>query len=264
MKKERAVQIRVGLFILVSLAVFVYGIFTISGNESLFEREYTVETYFDNAAGLLEGGYVRLSGVGVGSVSSIRFSEDPSLGKVRVVMTISERALSRISEDSVATIKTEGLLGAKFVEILPGSGEGMGRAADGVTIKGYVPPEMQEIITESEALVLNLASISEDLKKIVGELAGEERGGLLHEMIYDEKLADDVGALFSNLALVSESIREGEGTIGALVVDPSVHDALQGVLGEAQRNKFVRSAVRHMIKERKKRISREGEASGGT
>lgn len=264
MKKERAVQIRVGLFILVSIAIFIYGIFTISGNESLFQREYTVQTYFDNAAGLLEGGYVRLSGVGVGSVSSIRFSENPSLGKVRVVMTISEKALNRISKDSVATIKTEGLLGAKFVEILPGSGDGMGKAANGVTIKGYVPPEMQEIISESEALVINLASISEDLKKVVEELSGENPGGLLHSIIHDKKLAEDVAAFFSNLALVSESIKEGEGTIGALVVDPSIHDALQGVLGEAQRNKFVRSAVRHMIKERKKRVSREGEAPDGS
>ena len=105
-----------------------YGVFTISGQEELFEKEYIVKTYFDNTAGLLEGAYVRLSGVGVGSVSSIRFSDDPSQGKVQVVMEVNKRALIRVSTDSLATIKTEGLLGAKFVEIIPGQGESIGKA----------------------------------------------------------------------------------------------------------------------------------------
>ena len=51
--------------------------------------------------------------------------------------------------------------------------------------------------------------------------------------------------------------QEGEGSIGGLVVDPSVHDALKGVLGEAERNRFVRSAVRYMIEEKEKRASGE-------
>ena len=279
MKRERSAQLKVGTFVLVSVAIFVYGVFTISGREELFEKEYTVKTYFDNTAGLLEGAYVRLSGVGVGSVSSIRFSDDPSLGKVQVVMDISKRALARISTDSHATIKTEGLLGAKFVEIVPGRGESIGKARDGIVIRGYTSPEMQEIISQSEEFVTNLTSISKNLNKIVEAFADEtnpgnarntllamqesfqtisgtinaieNQEGFMHTLIYDEQFAADMRNFSSNLAEVSRMIREGEGSIGALVVDPSVYDALKGVLGEAERNRFVRSAVRYMIKEKK-------------
>ena len=257
MKKERSAQLKVGIFVLVSIAIFVYGVFTISGQEELFEKEYTVKTYFDNTAGLLEGAYVRLSGVGVGSVSSIRFSDDPSLGKVQVVMEINKRALARVSVDSHATIKTEGLLGAKFVEIVPGQGEGIGKARDGIVIRGYTSPEMQEIISQSEEFVTNLTAISRNLDKIVAAFADEKRGDFLHTLIYDEQFAADVRSFSSNLAEVSRMIREGEGSIGALVVDPSVHDALKGVLGEAERSRFVRSAVRYMIEEKEKRASEE-------
>jgi len=52
-------------------------------------------------------------------------------------------------------------------------------------------------------------------------------------------------------------IKEGEGSLGALIVDPSVHDSLKGVLGEAERNRFVRSAVRYMIEEKEKRAPGE-------
>lgn len=257
MEKQRSTRLKVGIFVLVSIVIFVYGVFTISGQEELFEREYKVKTYFDNSAGLLEGAYVRLSGVGVGSVSSIRFSDDVSLGKVQVVMEINKRAFSRISKDSHATIKTEGLLGAKFVEIVPGQGESIGRARDGVVIRGYTSPEMQEIISQSEEFVTNLTSISRNLDKIVGAFADEKREDFLHTLIYDEQFATDMRSFSSNLAEISRMIKEGEGSLGALVVDPSVHDALKGVLGEAERNRFVRSAVRYMIEEKEKRASGE-------
>ena len=257
MKKERSAQLKVGIFVLVSVAIFVYGVFTISGQEELFEKEYKVKTYFDNTAGLLEGAYVRLSGVGVGSVSSIRFSDDPSLGKVQVVMEINKRALARVSVDSHATIKTEGLLGAKFVEILPGQGESIGKARDGIVIRGYTSPEMQEIISQSEEFVTNLTSISRNLDKIVAAFADEKQEDFLHTLLYDEQFAADMRSFSSNLAEISRMIREGEGSLGALIVDPSVHDALAGVLGEAERNRFVRSAVRYMIEEKEKKASEE-------
>ena len=177
MKKERSAQLKVGIFVLVSIAIFVYGVFTISGQEELFEKEYIVKTYFDNTAGLLEGAYVRLSGVGVGSVSSIRFSDDPSQGKVQVVMEVNKRALARVSTDSLATIKTEGLLGAKFVEIIPGQGESIGKARDGIVIRGYTSPEMQEIISQSEEFVSNLTAISRNLDKVVAAFADETNPG---------------------------------------------------------------------------------------
>ena len=257
MKKERSAQLKVGIFVLVSIAIFVYGVFTISGQEELFEKEYTVKTYFNNTAGLLEGAYVRLSGVGVGSVSSIRFSDDSSLGKVKVVMEINKRALARISKDSHATIKTEGLLGAKFVEIVPGQGESIGKARDGIVIRGYTSPEMQEIISQSEEFVTNLTSISRNLDKIVAAFADEKQEDFLHTLLYDEQFAADVRSFSSNLAEISRMIKEGEGSLGALIVDPSVHDALKGVLGEAERNRFVRSAVRYMIEEKEKKASEE-------
>ena len=257
MEKQRSARLKVGIFVLASIAIFVYGVFTISGQEELFEREYKVKTYFNNSAGLLEGAYVRLSGVGVGSVSSISFSDDLSLGKVQVVMEINKRALARISKDSHATIKTEGLLGAKFVEIVPGQGESIGRARDGIVIKGYTSPEMQEIISQSEEFVTNLTAISRNLDKIVEAFADEKQEGFLHTLIYDEQFAADMRNFSSNLSEVSRMIREGEGSVGALVVDPSVHDALKGVLGEAERNRFVRSAVRYMIEEKEKRASGE-------
>ncbi len=288
MGKQRSVQLKVGAFVLVSVAVFVYGVFTISGREDLFEKEYKVRTYFDNTAGLLEGAYVKLSGVGVGSVSSIRFADNPELGKVEVTMEISEPALQRISEESYAMIKTEGLLGAKFIEITPGKGEVAGRVRNDVIIRGETSPEMQEIISQSEEFVKNLISISRNLDKIVAAIADEKnigsaretlssiqktvasiqntvasvekkfesienQEGFLNTLIYDEEFSGNMKDFSENLSEISGMIKEGEGSLGALITDPSVHDSLKVLLGEAERSRFIRSAVRFMLSEKEKR-----------
>jgi len=143
-------------------------------------------------------------------------------------MEVSERALARISEDSHVTIKTEGLLGAKFVEIVPGRGESIRKARDGIGIKGYTSPEMQEIISQSEEFVVNLTTISRNLDRIVESVDDEtnpgnarntlltmqesfrtiaetmrvieKQEGFLHTLIYDEEFAADMRSFSSNLS----------------------------------------------------------------
>ncbi len=288
MRKQRSVQFKVGAFVLMSIAIFVYGVFTISGREDLFEREYKVRTYFNNTAGLLEGAYVKLSGVGVGSVSSIRFSDRSELGKVEVIMEISKPALQRISQDSYAMIKTEGLLGAKFIEITPSKEKVTGKVRNDIVIKGKTSAEMQEIISQSEEFVENLISISRNLDKIVATIADEKnlgsaqktllsvqstiasiqntvasiqknlesienQEGFLHTLIYDEEFSRNMKNFSANLSEVSSMIKQGEGSLGALITDPSVHDSLKVLLGEAERSRFIRSAVRYMLSEKEKR-----------
>ena len=51
----------------------------------------------------------------------------------------------------------------------------------------------------------------------------------------------------ANFNEISEMLRGGEGTLGALIIDPSIYDNLKGILGEAERSKFVRAAVRYLV-----------------
>ena len=98
MGKERSAQLKVGIFVLVSIAIFVYGVFTISGQEELFEKEYTVKTYFDNTAGLLEGALTCASrALEWGRFPPSAFLMTPLWGRFRSLMEINKRALARVS-----------------------------------------------------------------------------------------------------------------------------------------------------------------------
>ena len=281
MQDYSSLYIKVGIFVLISLLIFVVGIFVISGEKSLFEKEYTVHTYFDNTVGLLPGAYVRLSGVKVGSVSEISFPQSIDKNLILVTMKVNKEGVKRITPDSQATIRTEGLLGAKYIEIIRGN-EPPFTNYDDITVESFTPPELQEIIGRSDELLTNIISISKNLDKVTtvfGEdenlenlsqtfeslrktsdslernLSAIENGnGVLHALIYDEQFENEFSSTMANLNAttanfrdISESLKDGEGTLGALLIDPSVHDSLKGVLGEAQRSKFIRSAVQYLV-----------------
>ena len=171
MEKQRSARLKVGIFILASIVIFVYGVFTISGQEELFEREYKVKTYLITQRDCSRCLRATLgSGCGFCFIHPFFRRSLPREGSGRDGNH--KRALSRISKDSHATIKTEGFWGRNSSKSFPGQGESIGRARDGIVIKGYTSPEMQEIISQSEEFVTNLTAISRNLDKIVGGVCG--------------------------------------------------------------------------------------------
>ncbi len=90
----------------------------------------------------------------------------------------------------------------------------------------------------------------------LGDAAGEiatllhdartTENGAVHQLVYGDarNLFENLGAMSEDLRVITGKIRAGEGTLGALVVDPSVYDDLRTVLGNVKRNKVLQELVR--------------------
>ena len=302
-KSHTSLHVKVGLFVFISIVIFFVGVFIISGEKNIFEKKYEVNSYFNNTAGLLSGAYVRLSGVRIGTVTDIKFPDTEQKNIIDVRMEVNREGMERISPDSKATIRTEGLLGAKYIEIVSGKEPLPAKVKDKIRIESYTPPELQEILGQSEELLTNIIRISENLDKIVKVFGNEEnlkninltmksmrhssetlqdilstvehREGALHTFIYNDRFARDIKSSASNLnsatrqlaadeGLISEleetssnlnditkMLQGGEGTLGALLIDPTVYDSLKGLLGEAERSRFIRASVQYMVEKSK-------------
>jgi phospholipid/cholesterol/gamma-HCH transport system substrate-binding protein len=98
-------NLRVGVFIVVTLAAFATAVFLIGSRESMFRSSYKVRADFDNVAGLNEGADVRVGGIRKGSVKSIQLPKEPN-GKVVVLMELEKETQSIVKLDSVAEIKS--------------------------------------------------------------------------------------------------------------------------------------------------------------
>ena len=109
----------VGLFMLTGFLAFAY-LSVQMGEFSIFslEKNYQIEAEFDNASGLKVGATVEIAGVRIGKVSEISLGEEDV---AKVVLLINRDV--EVSADSIASIRTQGLIGDKYIKIIQGGDE---------------------------------------------------------------------------------------------------------------------------------------------
>jgi phospholipid/cholesterol/gamma-HCH transport system substrate-binding protein len=120
-ERKSRIEIIVGLFLLLGLICVSWLAVRLGNFNLLGEERYQVIARFTSASGLRQGAYVEAGGVRVGIVDSIGF--DPKQYLAVVTMSI-DRSVP-ISEDAMASIRTAGIIGDKFVKITPGGAEEM-------------------------------------------------------------------------------------------------------------------------------------------
>lgn len=111
----------VGIFVIIGMLCCGYLIIVMGDLSGFFKDRYTVYGYFTSASGLKKKAVVELAGVKIGHVSAI--SIDRQYLVARVTLDIDRKMA--ISEDSIASIKTAGIIGEKYIEILPGGSDTM-------------------------------------------------------------------------------------------------------------------------------------------
>lgn len=125
---DKKVELIAGTFVLLGLVLVGFLAFRI-GDAHLFTRgNYTLYARFADVGGLTEGSKVRLAGVSVGTVGSITLDQKTYRAQVELIL----RPEIELDDDTIASVKTNGLIGDKFVSLLPG-GSGI-PLADGDTI----------------------------------------------------------------------------------------------------------------------------------
>lgn len=116
---KRTVEIGVGIFVLIGLAAVVYLAVKLGKMEWIGGGYYPVYARFQSVAGLKPGAEVVVSGVQVGSVGPITL--DPK--RMEAVVTLNIREGLPLSEDAIASVKTSGLIGDKYIRITQGGSD---------------------------------------------------------------------------------------------------------------------------------------------
>jgi ABC-type transporter Mla subunit MlaD len=106
------------------LAVAVAILFIVVVGHWPVAHRLTVKAYFANVAGLREGATVRIAGVDIGSVKSVRVRPELGQEPVEVVMALNPAYEIKIPNDSTVSLETAGVLGATYAEINTASASG--------------------------------------------------------------------------------------------------------------------------------------------
>jgi phospholipid/cholesterol/gamma-HCH transport system substrate-binding protein len=143
--KQAKLEFLVGAFVLLGLAAVTYLTVKLGGGSLLGGDTYALEARFTSASGLNAGSSVLVAGVPVGKVESIRV--EPS--EYTAIVTFRVMSGLHLPTDSIASIKTTGLIGDKYVALSPGADE------------SYLEPGARITMTES----------SVDLESLIGKMA---------------------------------------------------------------------------------------------
>jgi phospholipid/cholesterol/gamma-HCH transport system substrate-binding protein len=184
---------RLGVFIVISLAVLATAVFLIGNQESMFKAHYRIKAEFQTVAGLQEGADVRVAGVRKGTVRRLQLPPRPD-GKVIALMELTKDTQSIVKQDSVAAIQSEGLLGDKYVEISFGSDDAP-KLTGGETIASQPPLDISDLMKKTNQI----------LDTTTGAMA-------------------NIQGATGNLNNITTKIARGEGTVGALVNDKTVYN----------------------------------------
>jgi len=184
--------VRLGLFIIATLAIFAGGVFLIGSREYLFRSTYLLNANFTNVAGLENGADVRVGGIHEGTVRRIVLPRSPDQ-PVRVEMDMAQGTRGVVKKDSVAAIESEGLVGDAYVEVSFGSDNAV-QVKNGDTITGQPPLKIGDLIKKTN--------------QILDSAAGA---------------VNNVDQTAAHLSDVSAKIDQGKGTVGALINDKSIY-----------------------------------------
>ena len=135
------IEFTVGLFIIAGIICLGYLSIRLGKMEILGNKGYELYALFSNSGGLKTGSSVMIAGVDVGRVKSVTLDDY----QAKVVMNLSDGI--QIQEDAIASIKTKGLIGEKFIEISPGGSEKV--LQPGNRIRETLPPvDFEQLISK--------------------------------------------------------------------------------------------------------------------
>ncbi|MBU0973679.1 MAG: outer membrane lipid asymmetry maintenance protein MlaD [Proteobacteria bacterium] len=116
---KRKIEFYVGMFVIAGVICIGYLVISIGEFRYFSQDRYSVYGYFSSVSGLKDGARVEIAGVEIGNVSGISIDRERLLAKV--VFSIDREI--ELSEDSIASVKTSGIIGQKYIDISPGGAD---------------------------------------------------------------------------------------------------------------------------------------------
>ena len=196
-------ELIVGLFIIIGLIILTSFVFLIRDFQ-IIKPGYRFNMVFGFANGLKVGAPVRLSGVDVGEIKSINIFYEPDSLKTKVRIHVWVKKDAQIPGDSQLLINTLGLLGEKYIEIMPGiSYSSLVKEND--TIPGQDPVAMETVTEDTRKLVLKIEEAVSGLNEVLKQVKTGE--GTLGKFIYNDVVYKNLKEMTDDLKEMSDDLK---------------------------------------------------------
>jgi phospholipid/cholesterol/gamma-HCH transport system substrate-binding protein len=224
MEKTASQKIRLGLFVITGLLIFILAVYFIGDKQKMFGKTNHLEAVFNNVNGLQLGNSVRYSGISVGTVRGIEMVNDTT---IRVDMIIDKVIFPYIKKDAVATISSDGLVGNMIINIIPGSGN-EASVKPGDTIRTLNRIRTDDMLNTLNQTNENAAKLTQNLLKITNEIIKGK--GTLGSLLNDTLISRDVRETMHYLKLTTKSASETVSKIDKIVTSLDQKNNILGII----------------------------------
>ncbi len=239
MKKDNGYTWKLGMFVLIGLALFVFAIYFIGKNQNMFGDTFTVQTKFKTVNGLKVGNNVRFAGINVGTVSSVEILSDTSV----IVHAIIKKEVQKfIYSNSKASIGSDGLMGDKVFTISPtitadNVEKRIVKNEDVITSKN--PIEMEDVMSSVKSSMDNANIITAQLASFSYKMNNND--GVLSKLLSDKEYSNSIKKTLLNLenssgqfSSFTAKMNSGKGTLGKLMNDDNLSRKLDSTMSNLQ------------------------------
>lgn len=218
-----------GLFIALGLGVLALFVLMIGSSSQLLSKKTGYTTRFPNASGLKKGDTVNYLGVQVGYVDS--FEIVGGKDQVEIHFKVDEKVGKKFTTTHKAKIAMLGILGDKYIEVVPGKAPGE-PLAPGAEIPSNVGFSIEGAGERAQDLIAELQGVSEKLNTALQSL-NEGEGTiprLYNDPEYGKKFLGDMESAMVSLRTVMGKLNTGRGAVPRLINDQALGDRLVGNL----------------------------------
>lgn len=208
-------ELKVGIFVFIAFVILSIFILSIGGFKTWTSR-YQVSFIYSFVNGVKLGAPVRFAGVDVGEVKDIKFISGPQGSGTRVKIICWVKKGIKIPIDSTVWVNTLGLLGEKYIEIMPGKNEDRCLKVK-EEMPGVDPLAMHEVVRLAK-------DIADNIDDAIVKMKNKE--GTVGKLLYDDAIYRELEA----------AIKNKEGTIGRLFYDDSLYREMEGLITDIKKH----------------------------
>lgn len=189
-KEKFSSDLRVGIVTFLSIACLVTGITFAGGDKGLlFQNTFPLIAHLSDINGLKKGSAVTMGGMNIGKVKEIGFLENSPENLIRVSLEVRADVADKIRSDSKPSVRTQGMLGDRYLEISRGSAEAPALSA-GSSLKGESTSSFDDTLSEAKLTLNHTNKMLEAINQQQGSA-----GSLIYDPKLYEKLAESAEQL---------------------------------------------------------------------
>jgi len=223
-------EVKVGLFVFIAFVLLAVMVFSISDfYTTQGQYTYPLRVRFNFVNGIDDGAPVRVAGVKVGEVRSVKVYRDEADQKTRVELEVRLSKDAVLEEDAVASINTLGFLGEKYLEIAPGT-PGARVLGEGEILVGKDSIPTEKLMETSYRALSELERTIASVNALIGD--EQTRTAFKGTVMNSEEATAQLHRLLLQANAVMEKIQQGEGTVGKLLAQDDLYRDLKSLTAD--------------------------------